>query len=261
MRPDHILEQTQWDTFWVPPDTTIIDRPSLLCTAHPRDSPTLNSANRIRCPDASLGGLLAAVVGAHAGRRSRVPVNPQNRRPALHAALRAAGYAQDHEHDGYTIAADAPRRPSRPGLVVRRIDSMARLCDAISVSNRAFVRDEQPGQDELMAQLATCAAPTGRVHRFVAYAADGEPLASAGMTLFPGLGFAFFWGGGVVPSCRGRGAYTALVTARLRQASQRGMASAGLYARLETAAPIVSAQGFRRHGRMTFWERPATVPG
>ena len=261
MSPDQLLERTQWDTFWVPADTTIVDRPELLCTAHPRDSPTLNVVNRLRCPDASLGGLLAEVMALHAGRRSRLPVNPQNRRPALRAALQDAGYTLVHAHDGYTIAADTPRRPDRAGLVVRRVDGLDRLRDAISVSNRAFGRDERPGPDELVAQVAVCAAPSGRVHRFVAYAADGAPLASAGMTLFAELGFAFFWGGGTVPSGRGRGAYSALVTARLRQAQQRGIAAAGLYARLETSAPIVAAQGFRRHGRMDFWERPATGPG
>lgn len=197
----------------------------------------------------------------HAGRCSRIPVNPQNWRPALRVALQSAGYALVHAHDGYTIASDTLRRPDRDGLVVRRVDSLDRLRDAISVSNRAFDRDEQLGPDELEAQVVACADPSGRVHRFVAYAADGAPLASAGMTLFPELGFAFFWGGGAVPSGRGRGAYSALVSARLRQAHLRGIAAAGLYARLETSAPIVAAQGFRRHGRMEFWERPATGPG
>lgn len=257
MDADLILEQTQWDTFWVPPATTVEDRPELLYTAHPRDTPTLNAANRIRAAESALPALIAEVSAAHAGRASRVPVVPHNHSAALIAALRSAGYAEEHAHDGYVIATDTARKPLADGLTVRRVDDRATILDATTVANQAFERDDQPSEAELQSYLDGCADPAGRVHRFVVYDRDGAPLTTGGMTFFPALRFAFLWGGGTVPGGRSRGAYSALVTARLRQARESGIVAAGLYARLNTSAPIVAAQGFARHGRNTFWIRPA----
>lgn len=257
MDADQILEQTQWDTFWVPPTATVVDRPELLYVSHPEDTPTLNVVNRIRAADAALPGLLAEASAAHAGRRSRVPVVPQIRRPALLAALRDAGYAPGDEHDAYVIATDAARKPLAHGLRVRRVDDLPTLDDAIAVANQAFERDERPSAAERRVYLDGCADPAGRVHRFVVYDRDGVPLTTGGITTFAALDFAFLWGGGTVPAGRGRGAYSALVTTRLQQARALGIAAAGLYARLNTSAPIVAAQGFTRYGRNTFWVRPA----
>ena len=47
MNADLLLERTQWDTFWVPPDTTVVDRPELLFTAHPGGAPMLNAVHRL----------------------------------------------------------------------------------------------------------------------------------------------------------------------------------------------------------------------
>ena len=257
MHPDQLLEQTQWDVSWVPPGTQIIDRPELLCVAHPRDTPTLNSVLRLRAADADLTNLLGEVRATHAGRTSRVQVPPTIQRPALERALRQAGYTPGHEHDGYVSPTDAHRQPLRPGLTVRRVDRLSLLQDATDAANAAFGKQDAPSPDEQAAFLRGCADPGGRVHRFVVYDQDGVPLTTGGMTLFEETSFAFLWGGGTVPSGRGRGAYSALVTARLAWARHSGIHAAGLYARLETSAPIVAAQGFTAHGRMTFWTHTA----
>jgi GNAT superfamily N-acetyltransferase len=257
MSPDILLEQTQWDTHWVPPETTIIDRPELLCLSHPSGSPPLNAACRLRAPDTDLDALIAEVSAQHTGWTSRIPVTPQTRRPALLAALRRAGYAPGHAHDGYTIATDTPRRPIAAGLTIKRVEDLPTLRDAITITNLAFNRDQRPDPDALDGWLRGCAPEDGRVHRFVIYAADDEPLTTGGMTTYPDLDFAFLWAGGTTPAGRSRGAYSALVTARLQQARAHNIAACGLYARLDTSAPIVAAQGFARHGRMVFWDRPA----
>jgi hypothetical protein len=94
------------------------------------------------------------------------------------------------------------------------------------------------------------------VQRFVAYdETSGEPIASAGLTTYPDLEFGFLWAGATVPHARGRGAYSALVAARVQRAGELGLKSAGLYAKLDTSAPIVSKQGFARYGRMIYWQR------
>ena len=51
MNADQLLERTQWDTFWVPPDTAVVDRPELLFTAHPGGAPMLNAVHRVRAHD------------------------------------------------------------------------------------------------------------------------------------------------------------------------------------------------------------------
>jgi hypothetical protein len=257
MSADDILERTQWDTFWVPPDVSIIDRPELLLLSCPEETHGLNAVHRLRAADAAIPWLLDEVVAHHDGRSSRVQLYPSNIRPAMDRALSSAGYALINRHDAYTLPTDTKRPPTAAGLVVRPVDRLDRLIDAITVAHSAFGRNEpMPDADILSSYLHDCTAPQARVHRFVVYDdATGQPLTSGGMTVYRDLSFGFLWAGGTVPEGRGRGAYTALVTARIRRAAACGIAQVGLYARLETSAPIVSAQGFSRHGPMQHWTR------
>ncbi|MFT5686494.1 MAG: hypothetical protein ACI8RZ_007450 [Myxococcota bacterium] len=257
MNIDDLLERTQWDTFWVPPDLTVIDRPELLLLSYPRSAHGLNAVHRLRAPDADLPRLIDEIAAHHAGRSSRVQLYPSNIRPALTRALTDAGYVLAHRHDAYTLATDSDRPSLRPGLIVHPIDTLARLSDANTVKAAAFGLAESPPDAETQRRyLADCTGPSARVHRFVAYdAATSQPLSAGGMTTFPDLSFGFLWAGGTVPEGRGRGAYTALVTARVLRAQALGIARVGLYARLDSSAPIVAAQGFSRHGPMHHWIR------
>ena len=54
---------------------------------------------------------------------------------------------------------------------------------------------------------------------------------------------------------RGRGAYAAVVAARLHEAARAGCGLVGMYAREGTSAPIVERQGFEKHGPMVTWIR------
>lgn len=257
MTPDHLLEQAMWDTFWVPPQTSVVDRPPLRYTTHPHDIPILNVLLRIRAQPSDLPALVHEVRHAHRGRRSRVMVNPQNRHPALHDALHHGQYAPIGEYDAHVLSTDHPRAPIRDGLQICRVETREHLRTAHHVSNLAFDRSETLSEAEEQSYLAGCQDPAGRVHRFVIHTADGTPLTAGGLTLFPHLRFGFLWGGGTIPSGRGQGAYSALVTCRLRCARQHNIDIVGLYADVNTSAPIVSAQGFSRHGRMTYWQAPA----
>ena len=87
-------------------------------------------------------------------------------------------------------------------------------------------------------------------------AATGEALAAGGLTVFAAQRFGFLWAGGTAPEARRRGAYAALVAARVAAARALGLTHVGLYARVDTSAPIAEANGFRRGGPMTYWERP-----
>ena len=60
-----------------------------------------------------------------------------------------------------------------------------------------------------------------------------------------------------MPEARGRGAYSTVLEARIRAASELGITHVGLYAVTDTSAPVVLRQGFERFGRMTYWDREA----
>ena len=255
---DELLERTQWDLFWVPPDLTIIDRPELLLLSYPRTAHGLNAVHRLRAPDADMPGLVAEIARHHTGRASRVQLYPSSLRPGVTDALSDAGYAPTHEHSAYTLPTDTQRPPISADLVVHPVDTMARLDDALQVRIQAFGLSEAlPSAEERQRYLADCTGPGARVHRFVVYDRHTfAPLSAGGMTTFPDLSFGFLWAGGTISEGRKRGAYSALITARVQRASQRGIARVGLYARLGSSAPILARQGFERHGPMVHWNHP-----
>ena len=124
MNADELLERTQWDTFWVPPGTTVVDRPGLLYLAHPSGSPPLNSVLRLRAPDGDWEGRLAEAARAHQTGISRLLVNPQNHCEDLLEALHRLGYLPSDRHHAYVVDTARARPPLRDGLTVRRVDDM-----------------------------------------------------------------------------------------------------------------------------------------
>ncbi len=115
-----------------------------------------------------------------------------------------------------------------------------------------------PSPERLADKLAGCTGPGARTHRFlVVDRATGQALSSGGMNHYPQLGVGFLWAGCTVPQGRLRGCYSALVQARLERARVLGLTVVGVYARVDTSAPIVEAQGFERYGRLDSWAREA----
>ena len=78
---------------------------------------------------------------------------------------------------------------------------------------------------------------------YVAYV-NGVPASTAWIRYHPGSSFASLWGGSTVPDHRGRGLYRALLSARARDAHERGVryltVDAGPMSR-----PILERSGFR----------------
>jgi len=245
------VERTQWDLFWLPPDVRVTDRPELLYITCPRSSPYLNAVLRTRAHPDDLPGLVAEVERVMAGRRARWLV-PDTFDPApLQVILEARGWAPTDIHDVRVLAVDAWTRTS--AIEVHAVDSMARLHHLCDVADAAFGRPSARSAEEMAVDLRAC-TEGGRVHRFVGYV-DGVPVASGGLTAFPDTGFGFLWAGGVVPGARGRGAYLAVLAARIERARALGLREVGLYAKQDTSSPILAALGFGRHGGMTYWER------
>lgn len=81
---------------------------------------------------------------------------------------------------------------------------------------------------------------------FLAFCA-GELAGTGGYTLAGAV--ARLWGGGVLPHLRGRGAYRALVDARVRDAATHGATLALVHAGAGTSAPILRGIGFTVYGQ------------
>jgi len=257
LTPDDLLERTQWDTFWIPDDVTVVDRPELRYLRCERDIPMLNTVVRTRGAAADLPGKVAEVAAAHQGVRSRWLVRDLDLRPALEKALAAAGYRPSFPTRAYTIGVDAHQAPAKAACTVWRVARLRELEDAIRVSEQAFEAPSHTTAAERRAYLTACRHESGRVHRFVAYDDQtGLPLSTGGMTHYPELCFCLLWAGSTVVEARGRGAYRAVLAARIDKARALRATRVGLYAHVETSAPIVARLGFERHGPMTFWDLP-----
>ena len=256
MKVDEILERTQWDFFWVPDDVTVVDRPELLYVHCPRDVAHLNTVTRFRAGAGQLPAIFAELAKAHRDVESRFMVVPHTDSTALREALLDHGYGLGDAHDAMAIEVDRYSPRVTPGIVARRVLTRQDLDDALGVTSAAFERGLAIPPEQRDEALADCTRAGSRVVRITAYdEKSGEPLCAGGFTAFPELSFGLFWGGGTVPAGRGRGAYTAVVAARIAEARRRGLTRVGLYARLATSAPICERQGFERHGRMVFWSR------
>ncbi|MBW1877997.1 MAG: hypothetical protein JRI25_15140 [Deltaproteobacteria bacterium] len=252
---DDILERTQWDFFWVPPFAEVIDRPELLYVRCHRDLVLLNCVTRTRAALERLDALVAEVSAAHRGVRSRWLVPATFDTTSLEAALDRAGYAPAAHHVVCAVSVDAYALRPNPGFTVQQVHDRGTLLDCLLVADRAFGSAQERTESELQFELDACTRPGRRVHRFVLYDADGAPISSGGLNAYPDLSFGFLWAGGTVPEARNRGAYSALLAARVRVARALGIERVGLYARTDTSAPVVERHGFARYGPMTYWDR------
>lgn len=255
MTPAEILERSQWDLFWLPPDVTVLDRPDLLLLTTPRPVVYLNAVLRTRSTDPR--ALVAEVTGRALSVTPRWMVPDTFPRGPLEAALTAAGWSPGVRHEVRVLPVDA--WTGRARVEVRPVLDRDTLLDCLSVAQRAFGSPDRGWtEDSLTADLRQC-RDGARVRRFVAYL-EGAPASSGGLTAYPELGFGLLWGGGTVPEARGRGAYAAVLHARLEAARHMGLGLVGLYAVEHTSGPIVARQGFREEGEMWFWAPPRPVP-
>jgi GNAT superfamily N-acetyltransferase len=81
--------------------------------------------------------------------------------------------------------------------------------------------------------------------RFIAYV-DGEPAGVGGWTLAGDV--CRLWGGGTHSAFRGRGAYRAVLEARLRTARAAGATLGLTHGVVGTSSPILRRIGFTRYG-------------
>ena len=252
MTPHERLEQSTWDLFYVPSGVNIIDRPELLALQSKRPVDYLNAVYRTRAAAERIPALIEEVGALHRRVESRWHVANTIDTHALETRLAAQGYAATQAHDARVVAVDSFAPKAASEVVVRRIVNEKLLRDCWKVAEVAFGTARNYTDDDAVVELGQCSAEDAQVQRFVAYLGD-RPVCSGGMSVFPSLGFALLWAGGTVPSARGRGAYSAVVAARMERAAQRDIPFVGLYAREDSSSPIVGAQGFENVGRMDYW--------
>ncbi|MGW2657090.1 GNAT family N-acetyltransferase [Streptomyces sp. NPDC001478] len=170
-------------------------------------------------------------------------------RPAdLGDRLRAAGFVPE-EPETLLVAPVAElttdvRLPDGVRLVTVRDEAGAALM--ARVHERAFGDDGERLRRQLVARLRE---DPEHIVAVVALA-DGEPVSSARMELYPGTGFAGLWGGGTVAAWRGRGIYRALIAHRAGIAASRGFRYLQVDA-TEDSRPILQRLGFTALGTTT----------
>jgi hypothetical protein len=259
---DAVLQRSLEDLFWLPPWATVVDESGCLYTHSPRDQHALNQVVRVSAETADLPGIVAAVDAAHQGVTSRWLLSRDSQHPALPPLLLRAGWTPEHRHHVRAIRSDADIAVPA-GVTARAVTDVATLTDCIRVCERAFGSPEaEISAERVRDELGMATGPAARVHRFVAYDdASGAPMASGGLNVFPDLALGFLWAGGTDPAFRRRGAYRAVLAARLRRAAERGCTMVAIYARDSTSDPVVASLGFARHGTMVTWRRgPQTAP-
>jgi hypothetical protein len=131
-------------------------------------------------------------------------------------------------------------------VTVRRVADRTDVVESLVLSQLAFGGDVPDDAevdlalDEVERGLAEGSG--GRVLASV----DGRAASTGGWTLVGPV--ARFWGAGTHPDLRGRGAYRAVLEARLRHVLEQGATLALTHGRVDTSSPILRSVGFRRYG-------------
>ena len=133
-----------------------------------------------------------------------------------------------------------------PDVTVRRVRDEQTLRDLYVVDQDAFGSAE-PTAEQLADGLREL--DVGRdddsVGRFVAYL-DGAPAGAGGWGIVDGV--CRLWGGCTHGAWRGRGAYRAVLRARLRTAAAAGAGLGLTHGVVATSSPILRRLGFERYG-------------
>ena len=189
-------------------------------------------------PDAADAVIDATIAEYDAlGLRFRWNVGPDSRPADLGERLRARGLVG--ERTLVMVAArDAVRLRPTPDVAIEAVDGDRVDCFA-GVMGAGWGMDPEPLADY---QRTLLSVPAGRDHHAFIARIAGEPVGAANYVVFERS--AYLMGAVVLPAWRHRGAYLALVAARLEHAATRGVRLVTIQARASTSAPIAARLGF-----------------
>jgi hypothetical protein len=151
------------------------------------------------------------------------------------------------------LGTGAPEVAVPDAVELRWATDLATVRDHLQVGADVF-GDTMPPDDEIDAEVERAVEDAkGGSGSVVAYL-DGAAVGTGGISLVDGV--ARLWGGSVREEARGRGAYRAVLDARLRRGVERGATMALVKGRIQTSGPILRRAGFDVYGQ----ERSYTVP-
>jgi GNAT superfamily N-acetyltransferase len=175
--------------------------------------------------------------------------------PALEAELVARGGVPDETLDvlALDLTRAAPDLHVPAPLELRWATDLETVRDGLRVAADVF-GDSMPPEHEIQAEVERAREDAESGSGSVVAYLDGVAVGCGGLSLVDGV--ARLWGGAVREGCRGRGAYRAVLEARLRRAAEREATMALVKGRVETSGPVLRRAGFVVYGQ----ERSFTVP-
>jgi GNAT superfamily N-acetyltransferase len=174
--------------------------------------------------------------------------------PSLDEVFKARGGVLDETLAvlALDLTAGVPELGPLDGRETRWATDVDTMRDNLQVGAEVF-GDSMPPEAEIAAEVDRAQTDESGSGSVVAYL-DGVPVGCGGISLVDGV--ARLWGGAVREEARGRGAYRAVLDARLRRGVERGAAMALVKGRIQTSGPILARAGFEVYGE----ERSYRVP-
>jgi len=199
-------------------------------------------------------------VQARGGTGVRFQLTPRTRPSDLGERLERHGYRAAEEADVLVWelrnpdgGIRLPEFPDRAGISVREVRSDPEY-ETFGGLGTLIFGDPAPSEASrtgFLAEFHRKLEEDGHSDRFLAVA-DGAFIGRGGLELAGPV--ARFWGSGVLPAHRGRGAYGALVRARCESAAARGSEIVLVTARVGTSGPILKRHGFEPVGSVRVYE-------
>lgn len=208
-------------------------------------------------PDTVDARLDAVLAEAEVGGRTFVWITGPSSRPGdLADRLAARGLEGSIVWDGLALRDLSQRFELHPEVTVQQLsagnaEEYATLCAQLSPD--PGVRTER-----LAAAHRLIDAGQREAQVFMAYI-DETPAGCAVLRIEP-TGVAYLRNADTDPAYQGRGAYLALVAARLAFARQAGCTAAVVQAQTQTSSPILRKRGFERLCRLRGFTRPSAGP-
>jgi hypothetical protein len=236
---------------WVPPDATEARTEDYHLVAYPPSAniPTQVAWCRSERPAADLVDEIVDQVRRWGQADVSFWISQETRPPGLDDLLRSRGAEHVESVDVLALTLDAgvPAISSTFPGEVRFVDDEQSLLAAYAVEGEVWGQ-HPPTRAQLESRLAELLAPDSLELRAVALL-DGEPVATGGATLADGGRILRLWGAATRAAFRGRGAYQALLSARLAAGRQRGAEIALVKAVTTTSSPILRHLGFGSYGQ------------
>jgi GNAT superfamily N-acetyltransferase len=227
------------------PGSEIIDRPDWFQII----TPSFRQGGLNEVSFAQIDGDVDAVIDATLARYDSLGIRfrwavPADSRPAdLGERLRKRGMTEETSILMAAAIADLKKITPPPDITVVPVD-LGNVETFAETNAAGWGVDPAP---MIAFNRYLLANPANINHGFLAFI-DGRPVAAANYAALARS--AYFMGGVVLPEFRGRGAYRALLAARLDHAAARGIPLATTQARPTTSAPILAALGFHKIGEL-----------